>query len=224
MSLHFSLKNGEPLVLKPGFPKNYTASIIKGATASHVIFSFGRMVLQEFKTRQMSMYFISVLWKKPESIICRYNYTYPVIFSRVMLKNSMSELIKGAGDVCLKKDQFTVLTGKKWPGLIISDKAGEHQFINFVWNADFLSKVISDDTYYNNAVQSFYYGLVARLNTAPLSSNGIMNNIIDDLLNLDYTLNSRTHLFHELMIKYLKLMFRELKERTSLRKKMTETD
>lgn len=224
MSLHFFLKSGEPLVLKPGFPENYTASIINGANASHVISAFGRIVLQEFKTRHMSMYYISVLWEKPKGIKCQYNYTYPVIFSCAMLKNSMSELIKGAGDVYLKTDQFTVLTGKKWSGLVISDKAGEHHFINFAWNADFLNRVITDDTFFKNAVQGFNYGLVSRLTTVPGGTNGIMSNIIEELMGLEYTINSRTHLFHELMIKYLKLMFSELKDCSSLRKKMTETD
>lgn len=224
MSLQFSLTDGTPLTTTPGFPDSFTGTKLPGATASHIIDSFGHIVLEETATPQMTLSKMLVHWKKSVRIKCQYNYLSPVLFSRAMSNNSMCEVVKGAGDVYLQKNQFSVLTGRKWSGLIISEKSGEHHFTNFAWNADFVNSILKEDAYFNRLSQTFQFELPERLTTTNRDLTDQMKGLLDKLVKVEFGEPSGQVQFEELMTKYLKLLFHDLKVGESVRRKMTETD
>lgn len=224
MPLQFSLTDGTPLSTTPGFPDNYTGTRLKGTAVSHLVHSFGHIVLQEFTTPQISMSKILVHWKKPVRIKCQYEHVSPVLFCRAMDNNSMCEVVKGSGDVYLEKEQFAALTGKRWTGLIISEKAGDHDFTNLTWNADFLQTALGDDDYLNKVSRHFQYGLAERLNTTGRDVSYQMKTLTESLNKVDFDDRLGTVRFDDVMVKYLKLILRELKDCESVKKKMKEVD
>jgi AraC-like DNA-binding protein len=224
MSLQFSLTDGTPLSSIPGFPDNYNGIRIAGATARHVIDSFGHIVMQEFETRQMSFSQMLVHWKKPVRIKCEYTHLTPVLFCRAMNNNSMCELIKGAGEIYLKKNQLCALTGRKWSGLIISEKPGEHHFTHLTWNIDAINRILRNDPYYAKISQNFQYALPERLSTTHQESSDQLTGVLDKLIATNFEESQGRIQFDELMSRYLKLVFQDLKEGESVKKKMRESD
>jgi len=224
MSLQLSLTDGTALTTTAGLPKNYRGAILQGATAYHTIASFGNIVVQEFRTPQLHIARMLVSWKKPERIRCEYKYPCPVFFSRAMGSNSMCEVIKGAGDMYLEKEQFALLTGTRWAGLMISEKPGEHHFTNFTWNADFVITLMSDDANFNKLSQRFVFDLPERLTITGRDLNDQMNSLIAEILHLDLGTSTDSTMLEQLMIKYIRLVFRELKEGESVKRKMKEAD
>lgn len=208
----------------PGFPDNYIGIKVPGATTSHIIDSFGHIVVQEFETQQMNLSKMVVHWKKPVRIKCEYNHFSPVVFCRMMQNNSMCEVVKGAGDIYLKKDQLCGLTGRKWSGLIISEKPGEHHFTNFTWNIELVNSLLAEDGYYGKISQHFQFELPERLSTTDQDVSDQMKTLLERLLKIDFGDRSGILQFEEVMTKYLRLLFQDLRGSESVRKKMTEAD
>ncbi len=224
MSLHFSLTDGTPLTSIAGLPKNYTGAILNGAHTSHVLHSHGSIVIQEFTTRQCTIRKMQVTWQKPIRIKCEHNYLAPVIFCRATDNKSICEVIKGAGDMYQQKQQFSVVSGSKWSGLLISEKPGDHYFTDFTWNADFVSTLLSDDPYYNKLSQQIQFDLPERLTPAARDLSDQMHNVIAKLLALNYSEGESVPVYDELMSRLIKLIFYEMKECESVKKKMKEAD
>jgi AraC-like DNA-binding protein len=224
MSLTFSLTNDEPLNLASGLPNNYTGTILQGADTSHAITSFGHIIVQEFSTSNFNFSKLTVRWKKPVRIKCQYHYDSPVFFSRTMLNNSLGEVVKGIGDIYLQSQQFSALTGIKWSGLILSEKAGEHHFVHFTWNLDFINLVLAGETYFDKAGRYFHNGLPERLTTTGRDLNDQISSVLRKLMALDFNAAEAKSNFDDLMTRYLKLVVHELKECGSVKRKMREAD
>lgn len=122
------------------------------------------------------------------------------------------------------KKQFSLLSGTKWSGVLTSEKAGDHHFTDFTWNANFLSSLLSDDAYYNKLSTQIQYNLPERLTPVARDLNDQMTNAINKLLQLQYEDPGTLAQFEDLMSKLIRLLFWELKECESVKKKMKEVD
>jgi AraC-like DNA-binding protein len=220
MSLRFSSINGDALPFIQGLPRHYSGTIVKGASASHIVSSFGSIVVQEYSTGQMSMCHVSITWIQPERLICHYHYP-PVLFSRVLLNNSLYEVIKGAGRFFIESEQFNVLTGSEWTGLMISERPGTHEFVNLAWSADLLNNAWSDFSIFNNKVQHFYRGLPDRVTGRIADITYQMKRTLEELAQVDLQ-KANDHSFNELMLKYLQALLRELRDPQSVKDAMSE--
>ena len=59
-----------------------------------------------------------------------------------MLENWIYEVFKGAGRTFLEEDQFSLLTGKEWTSVIISEEPGAHHFVDLTWSAEILKEAL----------------------------------------------------------------------------------
>lgn len=218
MSLRFYLISGASLPIEEGVPPNYSSVTLAGANARHISQSFGTIVMFEYRYNQVSICLTVINWKQPERLICEMD-NPPVLFCRTMLSNTLYKSTKGIGTTFLKKDHFTALAGTKWTTLLISEKAGEHRFVDMTWSNEFLRNALTEPE-----ALEFYDGLPQKLCDIPLKASIQMKHAIEDLLNIEYGFTHNKMLFSEASIKYLSMVVWELKEKLSLKKKMSEVE
>ena len=223
MSLRFSLTDGKTLPVQPGLTRQYSGKVLDGSNAYHIKGEFGYAAIQEVRFNNITFNKVVINWKKPQRLICEHNYP-PVVFCRTVLNKGLYEVIKGSGDRLIHKEQFVAHTGKKWSELKISEKSGEHHFIDMSWSAEFLNEIVVGNTLPVNNAESYNNGIVNRLTSVPHDLNVQMNRIIEDIQSLDFNSSSQKQSFFTLMLKYLSLMSQEIKEQHSIRKNISKSD
>ena len=222
MSVHFAYTNGEILSLKPGLPPGYNGPVLYGASAAHFKATFGELIVQEVNTEYVSIRSMFVNWKKPERLICHYNYPTG-IFTRVQLHSSLHEYLKGAGEIHLRKDQFATLLGNKWTGLIIGEKPGEHHWLDISWSAEYLQNALHTEPMLKSALGNICTDIPDRVTGPAHTVNHEMNALLSSLHYLDFAV-SKIDTLHRVLKKYFNAMLHELKEQQSIREKMKLTD
>jgi AraC-like DNA-binding protein len=221
--LHFSLINGNSLPLTEGLPNNFAGPLLKGATSSYTCGSFGYLAMQEFNTGPISFRSVFINWQEPERLICHHEYP-PVLFCRLMLEKCIYEVFKGAGNSLLEEDKFSFLTGKEWTSVIISEKPGQHHFLDLTWSAELLNEAWKRVSFFDNAAQSFCNGLPERITGAPIELSREIKSNARELLYMDGNDNTFKFKFSETMLKQLKCVLSELKEQPTLKKEIGETN
>jgi AraC-like DNA-binding protein len=222
MTLALAHTNGDVLPLKPGLPASYNGAVMHGANASHVRASFGQVVVQEYNTDLVNIRKLSVIWKKPERLVCRYNYP-PGIFSRVLLNTNLHEYLKGAGGVYLKREEFSLLAGSRWMGLLIGERPGEYHCVDMHWSAA-LAHAVSSDPVMAGLLNSICDGVCDRIMGAAPAVNTEMAGLLASLQRLNFGIVKAGKLLHRDMKRYLALLLREIKEQLSLKAKMKESE
>jgi AraC-like DNA-binding protein len=216
----FSLTSGKALPFQPGLPPGYPGPVLQGSSCSYMMADFADIVVQEIGHELVTLKKILVHWKKPERLLCQYNYS-PGIFSRVALNHSLHEYLKGAGEVYLKKEQFSVLQGSKWMGVLSAEKPGEHHFIDIAWNKEFRDNPAKFTLPPEPSDHHNGYEFVERLTGAPQSLTPGMLHFLQRLHDLDF---SDAHYIKEQMTKYYQWMAEEVRTQRSVKKHLKETD
>jgi AraC-like DNA-binding protein len=221
--LHFSLVNGDSLPFTEGLPNNFAGPLLKCASSSYISGSFGYLAVQEYKTGPLSLRSVFINWQEPERLICHHEYP-PVLFCRLMLEKCIYEVFKGAGKTFLEEEEFTLLTGKEWTSVIISEKPGAHHFVDLAWSAEILNEAWKNVSFFNNAAQCFCDGLPERITGAPIELSREIKSNVKDLLKMDGNDRMFKIMFSETMLKQLKCVLSEVKEQAALKKEIGETN
>lgn len=218
--MRFTAFNGDELTSDKGLPPDYTGTVLTGANAFHISGSFGQLVMQEFSLGPLSICHVVIDWLKPERLICYHHYP-PVLFSKIILTNSVYEALKGAGRILMNEGQFNIMTGREWTSVLIAEHAGRHAFVNLTWSAEFLNNAWSDFSVFNSLVQHFCRGLPERISGCISDMNGQMKRTVIDLLQTDFTTRSN-YSFNELMLKFLRQLLQELRSPESTKRVISE--
>jgi AraC-like DNA-binding protein len=221
--LHFSLINGDSLPLSDGLPNNFAGPLLKGATSTHISGSFGYLAVQEYNTGPLSLRSVFIKWVEAERLICHHEYP-PVLFCRIMLEKCIYEVYKGAGKTFLEEEQFSLLTGKEWTSVIISEKPGQHHFVDLAWSAEILNGAWRNVSFFNNPAQSFCDGLPERISGAPIDMSREIKRNVKELLDMDPNDSAFKLRFSEIMLKQLKCVLSEVKDQPALKKEIGETN
>jgi len=208
MPVAYSLASGEPLAFRPGLPDNYTGPLILGADARYSATVFGQFIAQELHNEQFSFARRSIYWKKPAAIICHYNYA-PGFFTRTLLDHPVHEFVKGAGEVCLRKEEFASLAGSSWKAVLLPRRSGWHTFIDMQWTVDLAQDGAVNSPLLREMAQNTYPGLPQRLIGRPHTLNENMQNLLKVLQGFDYSQPSAPDFLSQQMKRYFRLAMKE---------------
>ncbi len=211
MSVNFWLSSGEHLTMHPDLPANYAGPVIRGATAFHTIASFGKIIFQEIKTNQVAFRTILIQWRKPVRIMCSYTYS-PGLFTRTSLDHSLHEYIKGAGEIHVKKNEFSSLIGSSWKGLLAATKPGDHHFTDIHWSNDFFRELRVNDPELYGMMLRIYPGFPERIIGPVHSVDDDMRRLLHDLQGFDCSSIDQIGFLHERLKTYLSFVLRQSRD------------
>jgi AraC-like DNA-binding protein len=221
MTARHTLTTGEMLSFAPGLPRGFTGPVLKGVESYFTNLSFGQLVLQEYRSDFISFRNVHIIFNKPGRIICYYDYP-PSLFSRVMIDNSLKECIKGAGQLYLNNEEFVLLTGSKWTGLLSADKPGEHHYIDIAWPAETFENIHAEYSGIHDMLLHITDGLPDRLKGPVHQVDTYMQRLLTDMFQLDFNEHVAAEIFEEWLQRYLNMILREAKECKSIIKKIGE--
>jgi AraC-like DNA-binding protein len=221
MTARYTLTTGEMLSFAPGVPRGFTGAVLKGVESYFANLSFGRLVIQEYRSDFISFRNVHLILDGPGRIICYYDYP-PSLFSRVSIDNSLKECIKGAGELGLKKEEFVLLTGSKWTGLLSAGKPGDHHYIDIAWPAEIFENIHAEYPGIHGMLLHITDGLPDRLKGPFHRVDTYMQRLLTDMFQLDFNEPIATAIFEEWLQRYLNMILREAKECKSIIKQIGE--
>lgn len=210
MSIRFLLPSNEELHLKAGIPPWHKGRILKGAYTCHASEHFGNIFLQQLNTEFVIIRKIEIHWDKPDRLICHYNNPNG-LFSRLMVRNNLHEYLKGAGDIYVRPEEFSVISGSSWYGLISATKPGDHIFYDISCSDRFLKSVLNVEHPVKQLLSESLPGLPHKLVGPVNFMNAYMRQILDHMYHIDVAERSGKASFHQQMKNY----YRHLIEQTT---------
>jgi AraC-like DNA-binding protein len=221
MTAQYALSSGQLVSFKPGLPTKFNGPLLPGIETFYSNSASSDIVIQEYLTDYLSFRNVHIRWKSPGSIICRYDYG-PSLFSRAAISNDVREHIKGAGRIHVKNNEFAILTGSRWTGLLIASEPCDQHFIDIGWSAEALENVNTEYPDVHDLLQHVTDGLPDRVKGPFRELDTYMQRVLEEIFQINFFEESAAELFESLLERYLNLILRESKEFKTVRKKVRE--
>lgn len=211
------------MAFKHGVPRGFTGACLNGVEIYSSTSAICQLMIQEYQTDFLSFRNVHLKFKAPGKIICNYDYP-PSLFSRTTINNSLRERIKGTGELYIKSEEFMLLTGSNWTGLLFADTPGEHHFVDIAWSAEILENMPTEYPEVYDMLVNITDGLPDRCKVPFHPLDTYMQRLITEMFQLDFTEDASIEIFEERLQRYLNMILREAKECKGIRKRIGEDD